>query len=91
MLASRSFVFRVASLTIHQYLWRSLIRFGLPQANVPNGAAMRTKSEYSDGANTWPGGLGANQKVAIAKVAMMEPALFLLFFCLDTKEPKSQD
>ena len=60
---------------------------------------MRTKSEYSDGANTWPGGLGANQKGAIINVAMVEPALlffekvvtlFLLFFCLDTKEPKSQ-
>ena len=71
----------------------------MPQANVPNGAAMRTKSEYSDGANTWPGGLGADRKVTIIKVAMVEPGLlflkavtlFLLFFCLDTKEPKSQD
>ena len=81
-------------------MWRSLIRFGLPQANVPYGAAMRTKSEYSDGANTWPGGLGADRKVTIINVAMVEPALlffekvvtlFLLFFCLDTKEPKSQD
>ena len=59
-------------------MWRSLIRFALPQANVPNGAAMRTKSEYSDGANTWPGGLGADQKVTIAKVAMMEPELLFL-------------